>query len=215
MSTQQLDVVGIGASAWNRFLVVPRYPEPDESVRAIHAEECAGGSVATALVALRRWGLGCRYVGMLGRDEFSDRILDDFKREDVDTSYVVRQDDADGRRNTVIVDNRTGKRSVIGGPHRVPALPVEIITAEMFDGARILHLDTSVDDCAVEAAIKAKEAGLKVTLHAERPRKRTPELMRKCDYVIATHEFAEQCTGQSQPDRSAYASICRRKSRSS
>lgn len=205
MSIQPVDIVGVGAVTWDRFLVVPRYPGPDEKIRAIRAEESAGGNVATALVALRRWGLKGRLVASVGFDEYSFRIIEDLLAERIEINSLIRREDADGRRTTILVDNRNGQRCIISGPHRVPPITPDQIDPQWFQQARVLHLDTSVDECGVEIAKLAKEAGMWVILDAETLGPRTPELMRWCDYIIAPIAFAQQCTGQEKSSRAAYA----------
>jgi sugar/nucleoside kinase (ribokinase family) len=198
-------VIGIGAATWDRFLVVPHYPRANEKVRAIREEESAGGTMATALVALRQWGLRCRFVGILGFDYYSQKIIDDLTAEQIELDAIVRREDADGRRSLVLVDNRNGERSIVSGPHRIPPINPNDLPDDLFSGARVLHLDTFVDECGVEAATRAKRAGLYVTLDAEMPQKRTLELMPLCDYIIAPLPFAVLCTGETKIGRAAYA----------
>lgn len=205
MGENGIDVVGIGAVSWDRFLVVPRHPEPNEKIRAIHSEESAGGMTATALVALSRWGLSCRFVGMIGYDEYSDLIVDDLSAEKIDIQYLIREPNADGRRSTVLVDNRNGNRSIISGPHRVPPILPESIHPEIFTGARVLHLDSTVDECCLEVVAAAREAGLFVTLDIECLGKRTMHLMRSADVIIVPMHLAAECTGQTVASRAAYA----------
>jgi sugar/nucleoside kinase (ribokinase family) len=184
--------------------VVPRFPKPEEKIRAIHAEECAGGTVATALVALQRWGLNARLLSVVGLDRYSDRILEDLHEECIDTSRILRMPDAEARRSTVLVDNRNGQRCVISGPHRHPQLVPEMLDAQLFAGARILHVDTTVDECAVEAATMAKAAGLRVTVDAERVCPGVDKLLPLCEYVIASAAFAREWTGQDKLSLAAY-----------
>jgi len=198
------DVVGIGAVAWDRFLVVPRFPRPDEKIRAIQCEECAGGTVATALVALQRWGLGSRLVSVIGYDQESDRILEVLHEESVDASFLIRRRDAEARRSVILVDNRNGHRCVVSGPHKVPPIEPGDLKAEWFEGARVLHLDTTVDECALEAARMARSLGLTVTLDAERMTPRIAELLPQCDTVIASYDFAVEATGQEKLSLAAY-----------
>src|SRR4051812_17871303 len=198
------DVVGIGAVAWDRFLVVPRFPKPDEKIRAIQCEECAGGTVATALVALQRWGLSSRLISVLGYDQESDRILDILHEEGVDASHLIRRRDAEARKSVILVDNRNGDRCVVSGPHKVPPIEPGDLKEEWFEGARVLHLDTSVDECAVEAARMARSLGLTVTLDAERATPRIDELLPQCDAVIASYDFAYETTGQEKLSLAAY-----------
>ena len=199
-----VDVVGFGALAWDRFLVVPWFPRPGEKLRAIHAEECAGGTVGTALVALRRWGLQCRAVGLLGDDAYSDRILGDLQEEQVDLAGLVRQPEAEGRRSTIIVDNRTGERSVVSGPHRVPDYPPDFFARRQLHGARVLHLDTSLGAAALPAALLAKAGGVRVTLDAERVFPGVEKLLAACDVVIASMQFAVALTGADKLSLAAY-----------
>lgn len=205
MAFAPVDVVGMGAVAWDHFLVVPRFPEPDDKVRAIAEYECAGGNIATCLVALRRWGLKCRVASMLGVDATSNRIFDDLQNEGVLTDALMRHEDADGKRSTIIVDHRNGNRSVVSSPHRAPPLGVDKLNPAWFEGARVLHMDSSADDCAIEAATAARELGLKVTIDCERNTPRTAEILRNCDYVIVPMSFAGPYTQQDKLGLAAYA----------
>lgn len=194
----------MGAVAWDHFLVVPRFPEPDDKVRAISEHECAGGNIATSLVALRRWGLKCRVSAMLGFDSCSRRIIDDLDNEGVLTDALIRREDADGRRSTIIVDHRNGNRSVVSGPHKVPPILPHHVNRSWFESARVLHLDSSMDECGVEAAALAREMGLKVTIDCERSTPRVLEVMRACDYIIAPMSFAGPFTQQEKISLAAY-----------
>lgn len=205
MTSPAVDVVGIGAVAWDHFLVVPRYPEPDDKIRAIAEYECAGGNIATALTALQRWGLKCRVSAVLGFDPYSNRIIDDLQSEGIQTDALIRHEDADGRRSMILVDNRNGNRSVISGPHRIPPIQPTNLNPLWFEGARVLHLDSSVDECGIEAAAMARERGCKVTLDCERPTERTEELLKTVDFIIAPMSFAGPYTGQDKVGRAAYA----------
>src|SRR3990172_6801832 len=63
------DVVVIGLNAIDYLCCVPRYPVPGEKLRMTGFSRQGGGQVATALVALSRWGLRTMYVGNVGGDE--------------------------------------------------------------------------------------------------------------------------------------------------
>lgn len=205
MAKKGVDVLGIGAVSWDRFLVVPWHPGPNEKLRAIRCEESAGGMVATALVALRRWGLQCGYIGTLGFDECAQHIIEDLNRESIQLDYLVRREDVDSRATVVLVDNRTGTRTIISMPQRNAESGKLSLSPALFQGVRVLHLDTSVDESAVHAAKMARAEGLFVTLDAENIGPHTAELLRNVDYVIAPRSFAEEITEQENPSRAAYA----------
>lgn len=205
MTRQTVDVVGVGSATWNRFVVVPRFPEPGDKIRALHLDESAGGSVATSLVALQRWGLRSRFIGTFGTDSISDQILDDLKIEQIDISYVSRHPEIDGRSDTVLVDNRTGQRCVIHGPSRTLPFSAKDLSDNAFKGARVLLLDTSLDDSVIELARRARSLGLWVTMDAEYVGKHAISLMKECDYIIASGRFAREFTDQQKLDLAAYS----------
>ena len=61
-------VVGVGINATDTVIRLPRFPTLDSKVEVASAEVKAGGQVASAMVACRRWGLEARYVGKIGDD---------------------------------------------------------------------------------------------------------------------------------------------------
>jgi len=50
------DIVGIGLNAIDYLVSLPRFPVPGEKLRMSAFAREGGGQVATALVALSRWG---------------------------------------------------------------------------------------------------------------------------------------------------------------
>lgn len=204
MANGHPDVVGIGSAQWSRYLVVPRLPEPGEQMRAIMACESADGCVPNALVALARWGLRPRMVLPAGVDDYSRAICRDLADAGIELRSTPRTG-VDHRHATILIDNRSGQRSVIAAPTRLaPLLPADIV-ADHFAGSRVLLIDSSADECALEAAALATDAGLMVVVIVERHYQRTDDLMRLGDYVVASVPFVRAWTGQERDTRAADA----------
>jgi sugar/nucleoside kinase (ribokinase family) len=205
----QVDVIGIGPITWDKFVIVPRLPGPNERVKAIRIEECAGGISTNILAALRRWKLKCRLVSVVGYDEHSLRIIDDLTQEGLDTDGLLRMEDVEGQANIIIVDNRNGTRSLIQGPRcRSGVLPIrpELLRPWWFENARVLHIETTADDCALEAMEMAKRHHVKVLVTlSDRPESRTGEILRKADWIIAEASVATELTKEIEPSQAAYA----------
>src|SRR5437762_14078256 len=68
-AVREIDVVGVGQNTVDHLCVVERFPAPDSKQRLQTLAVEPGGQVATALVALARWGARCAYVGTFGDDE--------------------------------------------------------------------------------------------------------------------------------------------------
>ena len=55
-SAGSVDVVGVGLNATDTIIRLPYFPAPDSKVEVRSSEVRAGGQVASAVVACRRWG---------------------------------------------------------------------------------------------------------------------------------------------------------------
>ena len=100
------DVVGIGLNAIDYLVGLPRFPVPGEKLRMSAFAREGGGQVATALVALSRWGCRCKYVGNVGDDEHGRLSSLLLSREGVDLAHrpygsrrlvAIRGDTSGGR----------------------------------------------------------------------------------------------------------------------
>jgi sulfofructose kinase len=59
---KRFDVVGMGLNSVDFLSLVPEYPPSNSKMRIRRFEKSGGGQVATALVALSRWGVKTRYI---------------------------------------------------------------------------------------------------------------------------------------------------------
>ncbi len=57
------EVVGMGLNSVDFLTVVPKFPALNSKMRISRFSKQGGGQVATALVALSRWGLKTKYIG--------------------------------------------------------------------------------------------------------------------------------------------------------
>jgi sugar/nucleoside kinase (ribokinase family) len=204
-----VDVIGIGPVSWDRFVIVPRLPAPNERVKAIRTEEIVGGTSTTALVALRRWKLRCRLISSIGYDEHSVRIVDDLTQEGIETDGLLRREDAEGASNIVLVDNRNGHRFLIDGPHHAgpsPRLRPELLRSWWFDEARLLHVDTSADLGAGSLLGQARQAGLRIVVSLHHSLDAHARVAWKgVDWILTDSWTASELAKETDPSRAAYA----------
>lgn len=88
-----------------------RLPRPGETVTDAEFERVAGGKGANQAVAAARLGASVRFVGRVGRDDFTLRSLE---REGVDTSGVARDDGESGV--ALILVERSGENVITVAP---------------------------------------------------------------------------------------------------
>ena len=92
---------------------VPEYPAYNSKVELIDYQQAAGGEIATAMVGLQRLGLRTKYAGRFGGGQTGVFGLNSLSDEGVDLGSVEVIDAAVTQTAFIIIDERTGERTVI------------------------------------------------------------------------------------------------------
>jgi sulfofructose kinase len=198
------DVIGIGENSVDLVYRVPHLTGAGDKVRATGCRRLLGGQVATTLATCAGFGLRTRYVGTFGNDDHGRLIRSELEQRGIDTSFAsVRY--AANRHAVILVDQRTGERTIVW--QRDPALTLqpEQVTSDMLDGARLLHVDNVDEDAAVAAARLARGAGLIVTTDIDQVSERTPELVAAATFPILAERIPGALTGEADPVRALRA----------
>lgn len=189
------DVVGVGLSAVDFLCVVPHLPAFDTKLKMSRFRLAGGGQVATALVALSRWGLKCAYVGKVGGDELGQFTIGELEREGVDTSAVSVASGAASQCAAILIEEASGERTIAWHrPEEAELAPADV-PADLIASARALLLDGHESDAALSAARAARKAGLVVLLDAEEVSPLAGELVASTDHCIATAAFVRAFSG--------------------
>jgi sugar/nucleoside kinase (ribokinase family) len=183
------DVVGIGLNAVDYLVGLPRFPVPGEKLRMTAFAREGGGQVATALVALSRWGCRCKYVGNVGDDEHGRLSSLLLSREEIDLAHVRTVPGASSQFAVILVEEGTGERTILWD--RDPRIRVsqEDLPLDDIRLARALLLDGHDVPPAIAAARAARAEGVPVVLDAEKVQEGTEELLSLCDHVVAAGHF--------------------------
>lgn len=183
------DVVGVGLNAVDYLVGLPRFPVPGEKLRMTAFAREGGGQVATALVALSRWGCRCKYVGNVGDDEHGRLSSLLLSQEGVDLAHVRTVPGASSQFAVILVEEETGERTILWD--RDPRIRVSRGDLPLDDirRARALLLDGHDVPPAIAAARAARTAGVPVVLDAEKVQEGTEELLSLSDHVVAAGHF--------------------------
>lgn len=185
------DVVGIGLNAIDYLVCLPRYPVPGEKLRMTGFSWQGGGQVATALVALSRWGLATQYVGNVGDDDHGRLSLALLRDEGIDLSCVRTVAGATSQFAVILVEEGSGERTILWDRDaRIGIRPGDLPLPEI-RRARAVLLDGHDVPASVAAAAEARSAGVPVVLDAEKIQDGTFDLLSLCDHVVASRAFAE------------------------
>lgn len=192
-------VVGIGQCAWDMLAVVDRFPQADTKKEVLVREEQGGGPVATALAALSRLGISCRFYGITGDDKEGAAIRQSLIEEGVDVTGLVRRSGASSQTAFIAIDKSTGTRTIFWKRPSADPLTKEELPRDFLKGADFLLLDGLMKDVSLFAAREAGKAGIPVMLDAGRVREGMLELARICDYVVGSEEFARELGWKDDP----------------
>ena len=197
--TRRHDVVGIGLAVYDLSFLVDGFPEPDTKVDAVEHWHGGGGPVPNAMVTLARWGMHVAYVGRVGDDLWGRALRDAFVAAGVDVSYLELDPELTTPVASLWVDRKSAARTaVLGGMHygQPRGLPAGII-----ENAGMLHLDARDPQLCLEAARRARNSGVPVSLDVGSPRLDVKPVLPQASHLVVAERFAAAVTGQDTVDR--------------
>ncbi|MGQ9637378.1 MAG: carbohydrate kinase family protein [Thermodesulfobacteriota bacterium] len=195
LQNKPFDVVGMGLNSVDFIGIVPEYPDGNSKMNLLQFSRQGGGQVATALVALSRWGVKTRYIGKVGEDEFGAFSINSIREEGVDVSSVRIEPKATTQLAMIIVDARSGDRTILWDrDEKLMYREGELRKEEVCSG-KILHLDGHDIQAAIQCARWAKEEGIPTVLDIDKVESRTLELIKEVNFVISSARFPKWITG--------------------
>ena len=151
------DVVGFGALNVDTLFKVNQIAGAEEESFIEANSETCGGSAANTMVGLAR--LGCRvgFIGKVGGDEKGALLLEDFEREGVDTSGVIRVKQGSSGSVMGFIDKQ-GARALYVDSGVNDTIMLEEIKAKYVLNARFLHLTSFVGEKSFDSQKKLLES---------------------------------------------------------
>jgi sulfofructose kinase len=192
-------VYGLGQCALDAIGKIEAYPPPDVKCEFSGMVIQGGGPVATALVALSRWGLSCAFSGVLGDDLFGKMTRTSLDEEGVDTTGLLVREGYESQFAFIAAEPETGRRTIFWRrPTGPPPTPDEI-DYERVRGARVVLTDGLFPDAALAACHAAREAGIPVVVDAGSLRDGMLEIAGVSDFFLASENFAQAFLGEDDP----------------
>ena len=191
-----IDIVGIGASTLDRFIVVDHFPTGREVQQAISSTTDGGGPVATALATAGKYGSCTIMIDRIGDDMVGRYILEDFHKYNVNTEGIQVDADAKSGTATILVKQKTGERAVFF--ERATATEPEFLEAhkQLIESAYILHINGRHRKLMRSAMAVAKEVGTIISLDggAQRYDEDMKSITEASHIVIVARDYAEKYT---------------------
>jgi len=192
MVTADYDCLGFGICATDYLCIVPKYPELDEKTEAIDFSLQGGGPVATALVTLARLGCKTTFIGRIGDDANGKFLLNEFAREDVDTTGIIVDRSTPTNQAFIWIDQQTGKKSIVLNNRQYQKVLPSEIKLEHVRSAKYLLVDGRDTEATFQLIKWSKEQGIKIIIDAGSPRNRMGELLGLVDYPVVSENFCQK-----------------------
>jgi len=141
----RFDVVGFGALNVDMLFKVNKIASAEEESFVTGFEEACGGSAANTMIGLARLGCKVGFIGKVAEDREGKMLLEDFRRESVDTNGIITA--KHGRSGTAMgfVDEK-GERALYVDPGVNDTIEFDEISKEYAFQTRFLHLTSFVGE---------------------------------------------------------------------
>ena len=189
------EVVGMGLNSVDFLCVVPGFPNLNSKMEMLRFSKQGGGQVATAIVALSRWGVKTKYIGKVGEDELGHFSLNSILQEGVDVSSVTIEPNTTNQFAMIIVDGSSGERTILWNRDVRLMYRKEEFRKEDVCSGKIFHLDGHDIHAAIQCARWAKEEGIPIVVDLDKVEPFTSELIKEIDFVITSSGFPMLFTG--------------------
>jgi sugar/nucleoside kinase (ribokinase family) len=193
------DVVGFGLNSVDLLAVVAEYPVSRSKQRLQRFARMPGGHVATSLAVCSTLGWRARYIGRFGDDELGDLSRQSLVDAGVDLGATRTVPDATNQFAIVLVDGRSGERTVLWDRHPALATEATDIREDVVTSGRMVIVDCHEPAAAAQAARYARAHGIPTVLDVERVRPGIADLLQNADVIIASREFPTALTGSDDP----------------
>lgn len=194
-----IDVLGIGLNATDTLILVPEFPPYAGKIAFDRELLSPGGQVATAVVTCAKLGLRAKYVGTIGDDLRGQIQRESLDNTGVDTSGLIVREGCPNQTAYILIDERTGERTVLWQRSDCLRLRPSDIRVEDIASARLLHIDGYDTEAAAYAASVARRHGVPVSIDVDTVYPGFDQVLQQVDYLVAGSAWPEKWTGEADP----------------
>lgn len=200
-----MSVLGTGHCTLDHYGIVGRFPDPGKQTEMSAFSVQGGGTAATAMVVVARWGGDARFCGKVGDDARGNAIAETLSGEAVDTSHLVREAGAVSQFRFVALEKTTGDHRTLFSRGNAGPLTERDVSDIPLEASDLLVLDGLEPAAQRVLAIRASEIGCPVLVDANHLEPNDRELVETADFLVASERFASRWTGIGELEESCRA----------
>lgn len=179
-----MKVLGIGEIILDIINLAPSYPIEGTKINCFETDYSLGGLVPSALILLSRLGIDCALVGLLGNDNFGQKIKEELKKENISV-FPVSQDST--RIHTVLVNSQTASRTII--KNKLQKKLIQNISLELIRTADLIIIDRHEARAFNEVLLKKRKSTKIVIDPSCEISEKTLKMIKFADFPILPIEF--------------------------
>ena len=183
-----MKAICVGQAAYDITLPMDHFPIENKKVRSQDKIECGGGSACNCAYLLAKWGIETYFAGVVGDDYYGNKIKQELNEIGVNTKYLEIDKDSKTTSSYIINNLESGSRTIV--THRPRELVLSSVEVE--DKFDVILLDGYEKEFA-NKIIDANPNAIKI-IDAGSLKEATVELSKKVDYIVCSHDFAEDYT---------------------
>lgn len=175
----------------------PRIPAVGETILGEDFIMTPGGKGANQAVAAAKLGAEVYFIAKIGDDVFAEQSLNNFKKEGINTKYVIQTNEAPSGVALIIVDDAGNNIIVVApGANRMLS-PDDVKKAESditSSGALVAQLEVPLETVEFAAQL-ANNCGVPFILDPAPAQELRPELLKMVDVLTPNETEAQILTG--------------------
>lgn len=192
---KRFDAVGFGTNAVDYLIQVPEYPTFNSKIELTDYHELAGGEIASTLAGLSRLGMKTAYVGRFGMDAAGDFGLQSLRDDAVDITHAEQIAGAKTQVGFILVDERSGERTVIWKRDARLAFTPEEVPLELTRETKVFHATPHDAAACARLAREAKASGAIISIDIDNLFAGVAGMIPLVDVFISSREFPEKLVG--------------------
>lgn len=180
-----MKVICIGNVTYDITMLVDDFPTENNKYRTREKIENGGGSAANACYLLGKWNVKPYFAGVIGRDEFGQKIIKEFKDSNVNTKYLKALEEKTSL-SFILSNKKNASRTIISYKNNRNKLGK---IKEKFD---VILLDGEEYEASLDLINNNSDA---ITIiDAGRCTDKVVGLAKKCKYLVCSKNFAYSLT---------------------
>jgi ribokinase len=204
VESQQLDVVVVGSANTDYTVRGKRLPKPSETAQGDQFLIAQGGKGANQAVAAARLGARVALIARVGNDDRGDAVFKQLRNEDVDTEYVIRDNEMPTGAAVIQVEE-SGEKQIFMAPNANSKLTVQDVQKSTFlRNARIIVTQLEIPFETVLEVVKiGHETGAKIVLDPAPSIKLSDDFLQRITLIKPNSKEAEGLTGIKVTDQNS------------